>query len=269
LFRFFIYWWFFWLGPWSDLRVAHEGGGSTNRIPMAFNCNYMYYKQFWQKIFGQICSSICILLYKVYLVVHGVTLLTVASWRGNLVSIKYISSFLWISEIYITHKKQGSGELTFKIYGKIWLWKKKIIRISYQKAHHFPASCVLCKFLRFIEKKKYICLSKNLLSKLLIVHIITIKCHRYPICGPSPFMGYSEIASWCGFPPYLSPWGDLMVLISVAVCGTKISYWYSKVNIKFFSLSCKYLYRSRSQYDNMRCRKTFPNNVQLKPFFPI
>jgi hypothetical protein len=43
---------------------------------------------------------------------------------------------------------------TFKIYGKIWLWKKKIIRISYQKAHHFPASCVLCKFLRFNEKEK-------------------------------------------------------------------------------------------------------------------
>ena len=30
-----------------------------------------------------------------------------------------------------------------------------IIRISYEKAHHFPASCVLCKFLRFIEKKKH------------------------------------------------------------------------------------------------------------------
>jgi hypothetical protein len=43
-----------------------------------------------------------------------------------------------------------------RLYGKIWLWKKKIIRISYQKAHHFPASCVLCKFLKFIEKKKYI-----------------------------------------------------------------------------------------------------------------
>jgi hypothetical protein len=42
----------------------------------------------------------------------------------------------------------------FKIYGKIWLWKNKIIRILHQKAHHFPASCVLCKFLRFIEKKK-------------------------------------------------------------------------------------------------------------------
>jgi hypothetical protein len=42
---------------------------------------------------------------------HGVTLLTVASWRGDLVLIKYISSFLWISEIYITHKKQESGEL--------------------------------------------------------------------------------------------------------------------------------------------------------------
>ena len=30
-----------------------------------------------------------------------------------------------------------------------------IIRISYEKAHHFPDSCVLCKFLRFIEKKKH------------------------------------------------------------------------------------------------------------------
>jgi hypothetical protein len=54
---------------------------------------------------------------------------------------------------------------TFKIYGKIWLWKKKIIRISDQKAHHFPASCVLCKFLRFIEKKRYICLIPNPLSR--------------------------------------------------------------------------------------------------------
>jgi hypothetical protein len=44
---------------------------------------------------------------------HGVTLLTVASWRGDLVSIKYISSFLLISEIYITHKKQESGELFY------------------------------------------------------------------------------------------------------------------------------------------------------------
>jgi hypothetical protein len=54
---------------------------------------------------------------------------------------------------------------TFKIYGKIWLWKKIIIRISYQKAHHFPASCVLCKFLRFIEKKKCIWLIPNPLSR--------------------------------------------------------------------------------------------------------
>jgi hypothetical protein len=54
---------------------------------------------------------------------------------------------------------------TFKIYGKIWLWKKKIIRISYQKAHHFPASCVLYKFLRFIEKKKYVWLIPNPLSR--------------------------------------------------------------------------------------------------------
>jgi hypothetical protein len=42
---------------------------------------------------------------------HGVTLLTVASWREDLVSIKYISSFIRISEIYIAHKKQESGEL--------------------------------------------------------------------------------------------------------------------------------------------------------------
>jgi hypothetical protein len=83
----------------------------------------------------------------------------VTSWTGDLVSIKYISSVLWISEIYITHKKHKmpvADWKTFKIYGKIWLWKKKITRISYQKAHHVPASCVLCKFLRFIEKKKYI-----------------------------------------------------------------------------------------------------------------
>ena len=50
---------------------------------------------------------------------HGVTLLTVASRRGDLVSIKYISSFLRISEIYITHKKQESGEL---FYMKSWLF---------------------------------------------------------------------------------------------------------------------------------------------------
>jgi hypothetical protein len=24
------------------------------------------------------------------------------------------------------------------------------------------------------------------------------------------FMGYSEIASWCGFPPYWRPWGDFV-----------------------------------------------------------
>jgi hypothetical protein len=48
---------------------------------------------------------------------HGVTLLTVASRKGDLVSIKYISSFLWISEIYIAHKKQESGELFHLQYG--------------------------------------------------------------------------------------------------------------------------------------------------------
>ena len=62
---------------------------------------------------------------------------------------------------------------TFKIYGKIWLWKKKIIRISYQKAHHFPASCVLCKFLRFIEQKKYIWLIPNPLSRKWQVNKVT------------------------------------------------------------------------------------------------
>jgi hypothetical protein len=36
------------------------------------------------------------------------------------------------------HKMPVVDWKTFKIYGKIWLWKKKIIRISYQKAHHFP-----------------------------------------------------------------------------------------------------------------------------------
>ena len=53
-------------------------------------------------------------------------------------------------------KCQWRIEKPLKFTEKIWLWKKKIIRISYQKAHHIPASCVLCKFLRFIEKKKYI-----------------------------------------------------------------------------------------------------------------
>jgi hypothetical protein len=58
---------------------------------------------------------------------HGVTLLTVASWRGDLESIKYISSFLWISEIYITHKKQESGEL---FYMKSWLFCSSIAKSS-------------------------------------------------------------------------------------------------------------------------------------------
>ena len=40
-----------------------------------------------------------------------------------------------------------------------------IIRISYEKAHRFPASCVLCKFLRFIEKKKHNRLIPNPLSR--------------------------------------------------------------------------------------------------------
>ena len=54
---------------------------------------------------------------------------------------------------------------TFKIYAEDLAIEEKIIRISYQKAHHFPASCVLCKFLRFIEKKKYIWLIPNPLSR--------------------------------------------------------------------------------------------------------
>ena len=54
------------------------------------------------------------------------------------------------------HKMSVADWKTFIIYGKIWLWKTKIIRISYKKAHPFPASCVLCTLLRFIEKKKYI-----------------------------------------------------------------------------------------------------------------
>jgi hypothetical protein len=40
------------------------------------------------------------------------------------------------------HKMPVADWKTFKIYGKIWPWKKRIIRILYQKAHHFPASCV-------------------------------------------------------------------------------------------------------------------------------
>jgi hypothetical protein len=58
---------------------------------------------------------------------HGVTLLTVASWRGDLISIKYISSFPWISEIYIAHKKQENGEL---FYMKSWLFVSSIAKSS-------------------------------------------------------------------------------------------------------------------------------------------
>jgi hypothetical protein len=29
-------------------------------------------------------------------------------------------------------------------------------------------------------------------------------------CRLCCFMGYSEIASWCGFPPYWRPWGDFV-----------------------------------------------------------
>jgi hypothetical protein len=54
---------------------------------------------------------------------------------------------------------------TFKTYWKIWLEKKTIIRISYKKSHDFLSTYVLCKFLRFIEKKKYICLIPNPLSR--------------------------------------------------------------------------------------------------------
>jgi hypothetical protein len=53
-------------------------------------------------------------------------------------------------------KCQWQIEKPLKFTGRFGYGRKKIIRISYQKAHHFPASCVLCKFLRFIEKKKYI-----------------------------------------------------------------------------------------------------------------
>jgi hypothetical protein len=60
--------------------------------------------------------------------------------------------------VYICHPQNASGGLKnlLKFTGRFGYGIKKIIRISYQKAHHFPASCVLCKFLRFVEKKKYI-----------------------------------------------------------------------------------------------------------------
>jgi hypothetical protein len=79
-------------------------------------------------------------------------------------SINKKTNFFFLHEITI-YKMPVADWKTFKIYGKIWLWKKIIIRISYKKAHHFPASCVLCKFLRFIEKKKYIWLIPNPLSR--------------------------------------------------------------------------------------------------------
>jgi hypothetical protein len=40
--------------------------------------------------------------------------------------------------------------------GRFGYGRKKKSGFHIKKAHHFPASCVLCKFLRFIEKKKYI-----------------------------------------------------------------------------------------------------------------
>jgi hypothetical protein len=40
------------------------------------------------------------------------------------------------------HKMPVAELKTFKIYGRIWLWEKNIIRMSYQKAHHCPASCM-------------------------------------------------------------------------------------------------------------------------------
>jgi hypothetical protein len=52
--------------------------------------------------------------------------------------------------------------LLYHVLYLLWLvsfrfasFRKKIIRISYEKAYHFPVSCVLCKFLRFIEKNRY------------------------------------------------------------------------------------------------------------------
>jgi hypothetical protein len=53
-------------------------------------------------------------------------------------------------------KCQWQIEKPLKFKGRLGYGRKKIIRISYKKVHHFPASCVLCKFLRFVEKKKYI-----------------------------------------------------------------------------------------------------------------
>jgi hypothetical protein len=64
--------------------------------------------------------------------------------------------------VYLFSKKLGTEHLASRRGGRGYGFSQKnilmkiIIRISYQKAHNFPASCVLCKFLRFIEKKKYI-----------------------------------------------------------------------------------------------------------------
>ena len=59
---------------------------------------------------------------------HGVTLLTVASWRGDLESIKYISSFLWISEIYINTQEAG----------KWWAFLYEILIILFFHSQIFP-----------------------------------------------------------------------------------------------------------------------------------
>jgi hypothetical protein len=95
-------------------------------------------------------------------------LLYLVSFLLCLVSFRFVSflfRFLFYNHQYGTLSCEMLEDWkTFKIYGKIWLWKKKITRISYQKAHHVPASCVLCKFLRFIEKKKYIWLPSTVMQ---------------------------------------------------------------------------------------------------------
>jgi len=73
--------------------------------------------------------------------------LTVASWRVDLVSIKFF--FLWISEIYITHKKQESGQL-FDM--KSWLFFSSIAKSSRKFYRFFNPPMAFCGLLSHVKK---------------------------------------------------------------------------------------------------------------------
>jgi hypothetical protein len=86
---------------------------------------------------------------------------------------------------------------TFKVYGNIWLWKKK----RYQNSHSL-----------FLQTG--ILPSSSCVSILIFNLTSQIDIEWCRLCC---FMGYSQIASWCGFPPYwrslvdfVDPWSVLV-----------------------------------------------------------